>query len=203
MSERTHSPNLSGITVVGVNQHLGRSGDVSTQQYTMPAPSVYPYTGYPQAPTYNTTPMTQPIYFPQMQPAAPQTPMYSASTSGIPVNVRHGAMLTEARGIFINNLSYNVGPSELTQLLSTVGRPVECKLHRDPRTGAFRGAATAKFATKEEAQYAIHNLNHTEHMGMTINVRFDTDTTVIGQVQLPVIANGSNVSRVSLGIPDV
>ena len=110
-------------------------------------------------------------------------------------------MITEARGIFINNLSYSCDPNELNRLLSTVGRPVEAKLHRDSRTGQFKGSATAKFSSKQEADYAVASLNGQQHLGMTINVQLDTDTTVVGQVQPPVIVNGSNSSRVCCGIP--
>ncbi|KAF2270996.1 hypothetical protein CC78DRAFT_8470 [Lojkania enalia] len=190
LPERSHSPNRSGIDAGGVNQYIARThAGHSTPQYTAPTQTIYSYAVYPQIPAY-TTPTFQPHAAP-MQSAVPQIPMYSASTSGIPVNLRHGAMLTEARGIFINNLSYNVTPSDLITLVSSVGQPVETKLHRDPRTGAFKGVATAKFATKEEAQYAVTHLNRRQHMGTTINVRLDTEVQVVGQVQPPAIVNGS------------
>ena len=115
-------------------------------------------------------------------------------SGGIPVNVRGGAMLTEARGIFLSNLSYQIRPNDLNDLLNTVGRPVESKLHRDSRSGQFKGSATAKFATQQEAQYAATQLNGKLHMGQTILVRLDTEKTIVGEVQAPVIVNGSNVS---------
>ncbi|CAO2657513.1 Nn.00g036390.m01.CDS01 [Neocucurbitaria sp. VM-36] len=137
---------------------------------------------YPQTQSYT----TGPVYPVQV----PQPPIYSTSTTGIPVNVRGGAVLTEARGIFIRNLNYKVTPEELAKLLSTVGHPVHYNLHLDPRTGVFKGVATAKFASKEEAQYAATYLDRRQHMGMTLSVRMDTDTTVVGQAE-PMVVNGS------------
>ncbi|KAF2877005.1 hypothetical protein BDV95DRAFT_480615 [Massariosphaeria phaeospora] len=197
IAEGSHSPRRSGIDVGGVNQMLGRGCTVSTPRYAAPATSMYQYAAYTQ--NY-TNPQAYRVdaaaaQLAAMQIAAPQAPVYSTSSNGMPVNVRHGAMLTEARGIFIQNLNFSVGPSELNSLLSTVGRPVESKLHKDSRTGQFRGTATAKFATKEEAEYAAYYLNRRQHLGMTLHVRLDTEKTVVGHVE-PVIANGSTVSSV-------
>ncbi|KAL1656867.1 hypothetical protein SLS61_000663 [Didymella pomorum] len=125
-----------------------------------------------------------------MQPVVVQPPVYSASNSGMPVNIRDGAVLTESRGIFIQNLSYKVGSDELKNLLYTVGRPVDCKVHRD-RSGISKGVATAKFASTHEAQLAVTHLNRKPHRGMTLKVRLDQDTTVVGQVGPPLVVNGS------------
>lgn len=200
MSERGHSPQRSGIDAGGVNQYISRAGTVASPQYTIPAAPVYSYPGYSPTSAYTALPSYS-LQAASMQYAAPQMSVYSTNTGGIPVNVRGGAMITEARGIFINNLNYSCDPTELNRLLSMVGRPVESKLHRDSRTGQFKGSATAKFSSKQEADYAVALLNGRQHMNMTINVRLDTDTTVVGHVQPPVIVNGSNASRVSYGIP--
>ncbi|ORX98315.1 hypothetical protein BCR34DRAFT_496205 [Clohesyomyces aquaticus] len=189
ISERSHSPIRSGIHADSVRQYMPKAYPVPAPQYAMPA--AYSWQPYPQAPSY-----TQMPAYPGPAMQVQQAPVYSASTSGMPVNVRHGAMLTEARGIFIHNLSYQCSSTDLHALLCTVGRPLEWRLHTD-RSGQSKGAATAKFATKEEANYAASRLNRVAHMGMTISVRLDTDTTVVGQVQPPVIVNGSTYSRVS------
>ncbi|KAF2476391.1 uncharacterized protein BDR25DRAFT_375311 [Lindgomyces ingoldianus] len=188
MSERSHSPTRSGVQADVTRQSIPRAYSAVVPQY--PVPTAYSwdplYTqipSYAQAPTYS-----NPVASVQ------QVPTYSASTNGIPVNVRHGAMLTEARGIFISNLSYQCTPNDLFNLLCTVGRTTDYKLHKDSR-GQPNGAATAKFATKEEAHRAATHLNGKQHMGMTINARLDMNTTVIGQAQSPVIVNGSTASR--------
>lgn len=75
-------------------------------------------------------------------------------------------------------------------LLQTVGYAIDIQFIRDNRTRAFKGAATAKFASKELAQNAANTLNGTVHMGMTLHVRMDTDATVVGQTE-PMVVNGS------------
>src|SRR5689334_13972504 len=55
ISDRSHSPNRSGVDVSGVNQYLGRtSGVPATPQYMIPAVSMYQYASYPQVQTYAT-----------------------------------------------------------------------------------------------------------------------------------------------------
>jgi hypothetical protein len=109
----------------------------------------------------------------------------------MPVNVRAGAVLTEARGIFIRNLSYKCTSDDLNALLlQTVGYAIDIQLMKDGRTGAFKGVATAKFASKELAQHAANTLNGREHMGMMLHVRMDSDTTVVGRAE-PMVVNGS------------
>lgn len=178
LSGRSHSPNRSGINVDGVNQYLGSTGGVLASQYMMPTALVCPYAGYQQTPTY-TTPLP-----------------YARSTTGLPVNISYGAYITEAQGIFIRNLNNKVSLSELNELLRSVGRPIESRLHNDTRTGVFRGVATAKFATEIEAKHAVQVLNNTQHMGRSINVRLDTERRVVGQTQGPLIVYGSNTSSV-------
>ena len=147
--------------------------------------------GYPPQQVYS-TPAVYSGYVPPVQ-----MPVYSANPQGMPVNVQHGAVLTEARGIFLQNLSFKCTPSDLNQLLLTVGQPVEQRLIRDSRTGVFKGAATAVFGTQEQAQHAAHYLHGVKHMGMTLSVRMDKETTAIGQTGPPLIV-GSDMYRVGL-----
>lgn len=179
--EGDHSVGRCGIDIGRVNQLGGKTRAMSTTAY-MPPPTYHPYAMYPTTQAY-----------PSISPyavQAPQAPVYSTSTNGMPVNVRGGAVLTEARGIFIRNLSYKATSDDLNKLLYTVGIPVDSQLLRDPRTGVFKGLATARFGSKEEAQYAASYLNGREHMGMTIHVRMDTDTTIVGRAE-PMVVNGS------------
>lgn len=183
-----HSPGLCGIDIGRVNQ-LGGKPYAALQTQYMPVQPGYAYAAYPSTTSY----AIQPVYATQAPPMSPmvaQPPLYSASNTGVPVNIRDGAMLTEARGIFIQNLSYKVGSDELKHLLYTVGRPVECKVHRD-RSGVSKGVATAKFASTHEAQLAVTHLNRRPHRGMTLKVRLDQDTTIVGQVGPPLVVNGS------------
>lgn len=182
-----HSPELCGIDIGRVIKLDGISYAAHSTHY-MPVQPGYAYAAYP-----TTSDTIQPIYAtqaPLLPPVMVQPPVYAASNSGMPVNIRDGTMLTEARGIFIQNLSYKVGSDELKNLLYTVGRPVDCKVHRD-RSGVSKGVATAKFASTHEAQLAVTHLNRKPHRGMTLKARLDQDTTLVGQVGLPLVVNGS------------
>lgn len=188
LPEGTHSPGLCGIDIGRVNLLSGKSYAAPPAQYIPSQPS-YAFAAYPSTTSY----AMQPVYAaqaPSLPPVMSQLPVYSASSNGMPVNIRDGAMLTEARGIFIQNLSYKVGSDELNNLLCTVGRPVECKVHRD-RAGVSKGVATAKFASTQEAHLAVAHLNRKPHRGMTLKVRLDQDTTIVGQVGPPLVVNGS------------
>ncbi|KAH7402457.1 hypothetical protein BKA66DRAFT_564373 [Pyrenochaeta sp. MPI-SDFR-AT-0127] len=178
----SHSAGQCGIDIARVIQLSRNTLALSPQPYmTQP---MYSYGIYPQAQTYNGAS--------NYSAHTPQYPVYSTSTNGIPVNVQSGAFLTEARGIFIRNLSFNITPDDLSQLLSTVGYPVHYTLLRDTRTGTFKGTATAQFSSKEEAQTAVTYLDQRQHMGMTLSVRMDTEVTVVGRAEPPIVVNGSN-----------
>ncbi|EUC34993.1 hypothetical protein COCCADRAFT_3734 [Bipolaris zeicola 26-R-13] len=190
--EGGHSNGRCGIDIARVNQlGGGRAAPVETSAPYMSAQSGYMYSTYPQMQAY---PQQQPGYaHVPTYPAYPLSnpPVYSTTTNGIPVNIQRGAILTEARGIFIRNLSFKCTMDDLNALLlQTVGYAIDIQFIRDNRTGAFKGAATAKFASKELAQNAANTLNGTLHMGMTLHVRMDTDATVVGQTE-PMVVNGS------------
>jgi hypothetical protein len=190
--EGSHSSGRCGIDMGRVNQlGSGRTMPAAVSAPCMSAQSGYLYSTYPQAQAYS---QQQPGYvhgpvYPAYALSSP--PVYSTSTNGIPVNIRGGAILTEARGIFIRNLSYKCTINDLNALLlQTVGCAIDIQFIQDSRTGVFKGAATAKFASKELAQHAANTLNGRMHMGMTLHVRMDTDATVVGQTE-PMVVNGS------------
>jgi hypothetical protein len=186
----SHSAGRCGIDLARISSLAGGGRAAyftSTQQY-IPARTTYGY-AYPTTQAYATPAMYSGYAMPVQQP------VYSANPHGMPVNVRHGAVLTEARGIFIQNLNFKCTPSDLYQLLFTVGHPVDQKLIKDPRTGVFKGAATAVFGTQEQAQHAARYLHGVKHMGMPLSVRMDKETTAIGQAGPPLIV-GSDMYRV-------
>jgi hypothetical protein len=174
---------------VGIPQPAYQYSSVSPYLQTMPYATTAAY-AYPTAPV------------PYM---APPVPAYSHSAGGLPVNLGQGAVVTESRGIFIQNLSYSAESSDLTSLIHSVGlKPIEAKVHKDSR-GQSKGYATAKFSTKEEAQYGVTALNGKAHMNKTLTVRLDTDSTVVGVVPpvrgdgSPLIVDGTNRTGVSTG----
>jgi len=190
--EGGHSTGRCGIDIGRVKQLGGaRASTTAASGPYMTTQARYPYAMYPQMQTYSPQQVAYthaPVY---PAYALPQPPVYSTSTNGMPVNVRGGAVLTEARGIFIRNLSYKCTSDDLNALLlQTVGYAIEIQLMRDSRTGVFKGVATAKFASKDLAQHAANTLNGREHMGMVLHVRMDTDTTVVGRTE-PMVVNGS------------
>jgi hypothetical protein len=183
VSEGAHSAGRCGIDLGRVGHQTSGGGrptySTLTPQY-MPAQPLYGY-AYTTTQVYN-IPAPYPSY---ASPA--QIPLYSTNSYGMPVNIRNGAVLTEARGIFIQNLNFRCSPSDLHSLLLTVGQPVDYKLIRDSRTGTFKGHATASFGSQEQAQRAAYYLNRVEHMGMTLTVRMDKETTAVGKTGPPLI----------------
>jgi hypothetical protein len=190
LTDGQHSAGLCGVDIGRANQ-LGGKPYVAAPPQCRAVPQGYSYPVYPATISYamqpiNATGMHQMQTMQPMQPMAVQPPVYSASNSGMPVNIRDGAVLTESRGIFIQNLSYKVGSDELKSILYTVGRPVGCKVHRH-RSGVSKGVATAEFASTHEAQLAVTHLNRKQHEGMTLKVRLDQNKTVVGQVGPPLM----------------
>ena len=180
-----------------VNKHMSnKTSGMREPQYMVPAAPVYAYSTYAQQPSMYMTAPGYPVAAAPVQYMVPQMPMYSSNTSGMPVNVSKGAVLTEARGIFISGLDYKVKTKDLEYVIrKRAGRPVEIKLQKD-KNGRCKGSATAKFATTQEADHAVAQLNgrHFEavcHDGKPLSVRYDTEKTVVGQIQSPAIVNGS------------
>jgi hypothetical protein len=189
VSEGSHSKGRCGIDLGRVSYLTGGGKpaySTSAPQY-MPPQSIYGY-GYPTTQAYN-VPGVYSNYAPPTQ-----VPVYSANSYGMPVNIQHGAVLTEARGIFIQNLSYKCTPADFYSLLLTVGQPVDYRLIRDSRTGVFKGSATAAFGSQEQAQRAAYSLNRVQHMGMTLSVRMDKETTAVGQTAPLIVGSDMYVS---------
>jgi hypothetical protein len=184
-----HSASRCGIDLGRVS-HLtggGKATNTAPVPQYLPAQFMHGY-GYPISQSYNV-----PAIYPTCAPPI-QIPIYSANTFGMTVNVRQGAILTEARGIFIRNLSYKCTFSDLHSLLLTAGQPVDYKLLRDSRTGVLKGLATAIFGSRDLAVQAACCLNEVEHMGMTLSVRIDKETTPVGRIA-PLIVDGSRMGR--------
>ncbi|KAK6361155.1 hypothetical protein TWF730_004899 [Orbilia blumenaviensis] len=112
--------------------------------------------------------------YPIVQPVSiPPTPVFVNNASGVPVNLSHGGVQTESRGIFIGNLPYNTHWKDLRTYLSPAGTIVRCDVPRKPNNKG-RGYATVLFATSEEAERACEMFNGTMYQGRQIRVRLDT-----------------------------
>ncbi|MBD3264503.1 MAG: RNA-binding protein [Candidatus Omnitrophica bacterium] len=79
--------------------------------------------------------------------------------------------MEEPKKIYIGNLEYSVTESELKSLFEEKGLNVEeVKLISDKYTGRAKGFGFAEFATEEDAQKAIDQLNGQELKGRTLRV---------------------------------
>ncbi|KAF2141677.1 uncharacterized protein K452DRAFT_271333 [Aplosporella prunicola CBS 121167] len=182
-----HSDRESQVTAQFVNSALYQSEHMpvppgfATMSQSYPAMTAATSGPMPMMHAQPSHMVHQPAYYLQHPPA---TPVYSQA--GIPVNVRNGAVRTEARGIHIRGLKYTVTEAELKQLLAESGNPLRIELKK--------GSATVRFGSSVEADRAIEGLNGFEYKGMELSVRYDVDRTPVSE---PVIVNGGphRVSR--------
>src|SRR2546421_10099629 len=64
-----------------------------------------------------------------------------------------------SRKLYVGNLPYEVGETELHELFGRAGAVESVNVMRDQATGRARGFAFVEMSTDEEAQKAIHELN--------------------------------------------
>lgn len=76
-----------------------------------------------------------------------------------------------SRRLYVGNLPYETGETELQELFAQAGTVESVKVMRDMATGRARGFAFVEMSTDEEAQKAITSLH--EHQingrGLTVN----------------------------------
>jgi RNA recognition motif-containing protein len=74
------------------------------------------------------------------------------------------------RKLYVGNLPYEVGETELQELCGQSGAVESVTVMRDQMTGRARGFAFVEMGTDEEAQQAITALNGTSVGGRTLTV---------------------------------
>lgn len=76
-----------------------------------------------------------------------------------------------SRKLYVGNLPYEVGETELQELFAQAGTVETVKVMRDMATGRARGFAFVEMSTDEEAQRAISELNAHQlgGRGLTVN----------------------------------
>ena len=74
------------------------------------------------------------------------------------------------RKLYVGNLPYETGETELQDLFSKVGQVDSVRVMRDMATGRARGFAFVEMATDEEAQKAVTELNQAQLGGRTLAV---------------------------------
>ena len=77
--------------------------------------------------------------------------------------------MSQAR-LFVGNLSYQTGESDLQDHFAQAGAVTSCNLMMDKMTGKSRGFAFVEFATPEEAQKAIEMFHDQDLQGRNITV---------------------------------
>jgi RNA recognition motif-containing protein len=72
--------------------------------------------------------------------------------------------------LYVGNLPYEVGETELQTLFAQVGSVESVTVMRDQVTGRARGFAFVEMGSDEEAQNAIRELNATQLGGRSLTV---------------------------------
>ena len=74
------------------------------------------------------------------------------------------------RKLYVGNLPYQVGETELQELFARAGSVESVTLMRDQATGRARGFAFVEMSTDDDAQTAIRELNASEVGGRSLTV---------------------------------
>jgi len=74
------------------------------------------------------------------------------------------------RKLYVGNLPYEVGETELQALFAQAGSVESVTVMRDQATGRARGFAFVEMGTEEEAQTAIRDLNASQIGGRSLTV---------------------------------
>jgi cold-inducible RNA-binding protein len=75
-----------------------------------------------------------------------------------------------SRKLYVGNLPYEVGETELHELFSRAGSVETVTVMRDQATGRARGFAFVEMSSDEEAQNAITQLNESQVGGRSLTV---------------------------------
>jgi len=75
-----------------------------------------------------------------------------------------------SRKLYVGNLPYEVGETELQELFSRAGSVESVTVMRDQATGRARGFAFVEMGSDEEAQQAIRELNASQMGGRSLTV---------------------------------
>lgn len=73
--------------------------------------------------------------------------------------------------IYVGNLSYNVGESDLEALLAEFGPVVSAKLIIDRMSNRSKGFGFVEMQNEADAKNAIETLNGKEHLGRPMVVK--------------------------------
>jgi len=75
-----------------------------------------------------------------------------------------------SRKLYVGNLPYQTGETDLQELFARAGNVESVKVMRDMATGRARGFAFVEMSTDEEAQKAVTDLNAYQLGGRSLTV---------------------------------
>jgi RNA recognition motif-containing protein len=75
-----------------------------------------------------------------------------------------------SRKLYVGNLPYDVGETQLQELFARAGAVESVTVMRDQATGRARGFAFVEMGSDEEAQTAIRDLNASQVGGRSLTV---------------------------------
>src|SRR5574339_370838 len=75
-----------------------------------------------------------------------------------------------SRKLYVGNLPYEIGETELQELFTRAGSVESVTVMRDQATGRARGFAFVEMSSDEEAQAAIKQLNASQVGGRSLTV---------------------------------
>lgn len=75
-----------------------------------------------------------------------------------------------SRKLYVGNLPYEIGETELQELFLRVGPVDSVSVMRDQTTGRARGFAFVEMSTDDDAQKAIKELNESQVGGRSLTV---------------------------------
>src|ERR1700709_472685 len=97
----------------------------------------------------------------------PGRPPRSSILGQCPGRGRRGSM---GRRLYVGNLPYSAGETELQDLFSKAGTVESVRVMRDAATGRARGFAFVEMSTDEEAQKAATDFNQYQLGGRALTV---------------------------------
>jgi cold-inducible RNA-binding protein len=93
----------------------------------------------------------------------------SLAHANFPLGILNANVMSQSR-LFVGNLSYQTGETDLQDHFAQVGAVTSVNLMMDKMTGKSRGFAFVEFASAEEAQKAIDQFHNQDFQGRAITV---------------------------------
>src|SRR5262245_1599535 len=84
--------------------------------------------------------------------------------------LRQRSLCFMSRKLYVGNLPYQIGETELQELFARAGSVESVTVMRDQATGRARGFAFVEMSTEDEAQTAIRELNASQVGGRSLTV---------------------------------